>query len=297
MKSQTKAELLLLSVTFIWGSTFVITKSLIEEASPFIYTGIRFSLAAALLFLVYPKRLRTFSKPALKRGAVLGSLVFAGFVLQTIGLQFTTASKSAFFTGMLVVLTPIIHYVVQHFYKLMRKPLRAGNIVGVVFAALGLYFLTSPEGSSFNIGDAMTLVCALLFAIYIVYLDFATDVEDKMQLTLVQFLVCGIAGMIGAFSVETIHLHWTNGFIASLLYLTIFATVIAMAVQIRFQGDTTPTRAALIFALEPVIAGVMAFYVRGEILGTLGVIGGGIIMCGVLISEFSEQLPLLTREF
>jgi drug/metabolite transporter (DMT)-like permease len=296
MTKQYRAELYMAAVTFIWGSTFVISKSLLDYTTPLAYTALRFFLSAAIVLILFYKRVSLIPLSTMLKGTVLGIFLFFGFALQTVGLQYTTASKSAFFTGMLVVLTPIVHFTVQHFLKMEKKPLRTGNIIGVIFAAFGLFLLTSPEGSSFNYGDALTLGCAVLFALYIVYLDFASSEPDKLQLTYIQFLVCGILGLISAILFENSHIVFSWQFISGLLYLTIFATIISMWVQNQFQGDTTPTRAALIFALEPVIAAVFAYYFRNEIIGIVGALGGAIILLGLLVSEFSDNLPFLKRE-
>jgi drug/metabolite transporter (DMT)-like permease len=296
MTKQYRAELYMAAVTFIWGSTFVISKSLLDYTTPLAYTALRFFLSAAIVLILFYKRVSLIPLSTMLKGTVLGIFLFFGFALQTVGLQYTSASKSAFFTGMLVVLTPIVHFTVQHFLKMEKKPLRTGNIIGVIFAAFGLFLLTSPEGSSFNYGDALTLGCAVLFALYIVYLDFASSEPDKLQLTYIQFLVCGILGLISAILFENSHIVFSWQFISGLLYLTIFATIISMWVQNQFQGDTTPTRAALIFALEPVIAAVFAYYFRNEIIGIVGALGGAIILLGLLVSEFSDNLPFLKRE-
>ncbi len=295
MSTQRRAEIYILAVTVIWGSTFVISKSLLDHCTPLVYTALRFFLAAAIILVFYYNRVTVIPISTYLKGSVLGLFLFIGFALQTVGLQFTTASKSAFFTGLLVVLTPIVHYSVQHLLKMVRKPLRYGNIVGVICSAVGLYLLTSPEGSTFNIGDALTLGCALMFAFYIVYLDFASVEPDKLQLTYVQFLVCGFLGLISAWIFEDARIDFTQDFIISLLYLTIFATIIAMWVQNHFQGFTTPTRAAVIFSLEPVIAGIFAYLFAGENIGTMGVIGAAIIMMGLMLSEFSDEIPGLNR--
>ncbi|MBI5021054.1 MAG: DMT family transporter [Ignavibacteriales bacterium] len=296
MTKQHRAELYMAAVTFIWGSTFVISKSLLDYTTPLAYTALRFFLSAAIVMILFYKRVSVIPLSTMLKGSVLGILLFFGFALQTVGLQYTTASKSAFFTGMLVVLTPIVYFTVQHFLKMEKKPLRTGNIIGVIFAAFGLFLLTSPEGSSFNFGDALTLGCAGLFAFYIVYLDFASSEPDKLQLTYIQFLVCGILGLISAILFENSHIVFSWQFISGLLYLTIFATIISMWVQNQFQGDTTPTRAALIFAMEPVIAAVFAYYFRSEIIGVVGIMGGAIILVGLLVSEFSDNLPFLKKE-
>lgn len=235
------------------------------------------------------------SRSSMKHGVVLGVFLFFGFILQTIGLRFTTASKSAFFTGMLTVFTPIIHYAAQHVLSIERRYLKMGNIIGVVCSAIGLFLLTSPAGGEFNIGDALSLGCALMFSCYIVYLDYASAESETMSMTWVMFFVCGLAGLLCAFLFEDISTKFSPNFVISLLYLTIFATVITMAIQNRFQSDTTPTRAAVIFAMEPVVAGILAYFVRGENLGITGFIGAAIILSGLLLSEFSDELPLLNR--
>jgi drug/metabolite transporter (DMT)-like permease len=194
---------------------------------------------------------------------------------------------------MLVPLTPIVHYAGQHFFHFRKRALKVGNIVGVLCAAGGLYLLTSPAGASFNLGDALNLACAIFFAVFIVYLDTVPAETDKLQMTFIQFLVCGAAGMIVAIVAEDITVTYTAETLAGFLYLTIFATVITMWIQNRFQADTTPTRAAVIFAMEPVVAAVLAYFVRDEIIGTTGVIGGAVILAGLLLSEFSDEIPML----
>lgn len=277
----------------IWGSTFVVTKGLLDVASPLIYTSVRFLTAGAIIAALFRRRVVSGRGPALVPGILLGLLLFAGFALQTIGLQTTTASKSGFFTGMLVVFTPIFHAAAQRWMSLPRKSLLAGNLLGVVMAAVGLYLLTSPEGGGFTSGDGLTLVSAALFAVYIVYLDAMPKGVDAMALTFVIFASCGIAGGAGALAAEEIKLVPGPSLYYPLAYLIVFATVVALGVQNRFQADTTPTRAAVIFSLEPVIAAVFAYAVRGEQLGATGMAGAAIIFCGLILSELSENVPLL----
>jgi drug/metabolite transporter (DMT)-like permease len=130
-----------------------------------VYVAVRFFVASILFSALFFRRIRTIPKDAIEKGLVLGVLLFAGFVLQTVGMKFTTASKSAFITGLMVVFTPIFQLIIE------RKAPKIGNCIGVVLVAVGLYLLTSPKGSEFNIGDALTLVCAVLFSIYTVYLS------------------------------------------------------------------------------------------------------------------------------
>lgn len=283
MTRRSRAEFYLFLITFIWGSTFVTTKYLLEGVSPFLYIAIRFGLAALLLAAVFHKQMRGVSIGAVKKGAVLGGMLSLGFILQTIGLQYTTASKSAFITGMLVVFTPICQFLIE------RRPPRKGNIVGVILVTIGLYFLTSPEGSEFNIGDALTLACAFLFGLYIVYLDMFGKEHEPAQLTLMQFVVAAVLGTAGTLLLEDMVLTPTTEFLLAIVYLAVFATVIAIYVQTRFQKDTTPTRSAVIFSLEPVFAAGFAFLLLGEVLGLPGLLGGALIVGGLLVSELTPE--------
>ncbi|MBI3194142.1 MAG: DMT family transporter [Ignavibacteriae bacterium] len=289
MSKQPKAEFLLFLTTFVWGSTFVVVKGSLDDASPLFFITLRFLLSSAILFLIFYKKIRSMTTSVLKSGIILGLFLYFGFAVQTVGLQYTTASKSAFFTGMLVVFTPIVQFFVEK-----RLPM-LGNIMGVILSAVGLFLLTSPEGSAFNIGDALTLLCAVSFGFYIVYLDVVSQRDDRDILTFMQLFVCAILGITSALLFEDIRFSYNSDLISSLLYLTIFATILTTWIQNRFQGDTTPTRAAVIFTLEPVIAATFAYYVRDEVLGTVGLIGAAIIIIGLFVSEFSGFIPFLNK--
>jgi len=281
MSTRTRAELFLLSITLIWGSTFATSKYLLSSISPFIYVGIRFGLATIVLTLLYPGRIKKLTRISMTKGAILGLLLFLGFATQTVGLLYTGASKSAFITGMMVVFTPICQLLIE------RRAPKVGNVIGIVLVAIGLLFLTSPAGSEFNIGDALNLFCAVTFALYIVYLDVFSKDQDPVHLTISQFVVCTILGLASAGLFETVTFIPTPGALGALLYLTIFATVIAISVQVRYQKDTTPTRSAIIFSIEPVLAAGFAYLLLGEILGPWGLLGGALIVVGVLVSELS----------
>jgi drug/metabolite transporter (DMT)-like permease len=283
-KLQARAEFYLLSITIIWGSTFVLTKFILENASPFVYVALRFFIASLIFAALFLRRLRTISKDGFAKGLVLGVLLFFGFMLQTIGMKFTTASKSAFITGLMVVFTPIFQLVIE------RKAPKAGNIVGVVLVATGLFLLTSPKGSEFNIGDALTLMCAVLFSIYTVYLGIYGKDHDPAHLTFVQFASTTIFAVIAIPFLETAHLQLTSNFLFNLIYLAVMPTVVALYVMAKYQKYTTPTRSAIIYSMEPPIAAVFAFFIIGEQIGMIGVVGGMMILAGLIVSELSDVI-------
>ncbi|MCX6135242.1 MAG: DMT family transporter [Ignavibacteriales bacterium] len=281
MSSRTRAELLLLSITLIWGSTFVTSKYLLDSISPLIFIGVRFSVATVLFALFFPRKVFAAPRNAWIKGGILGVLLFIGFATQTIGLQYTGATKSAFITGMMVVFTPICQLLIE------RRAPKTGNIVGILLVTAGLYFLTSPGGSEFNLGDGLNLICAVTFGFYIVYLDVFSKEVDAVHLIMAQFIVCAVLGLASGFTFEAIRFVPSVDGTLALLYLIVFATIIALFVQNRYQKDTTPTRSAVIFSIEPVLAAGFAYVLLGEVLGALGVFGGALIVGGVLVSELS----------
>jgi drug/metabolite transporter (DMT)-like permease len=289
MTAKTKAEAALAATTLVWGGTFAIVKIGMEGVSPILMVAIRFVAATFLLLLLFHRKIFPIPFPAVQKACLLGLFLFLGFVTQNIGLAITTASKSAFITGMMVIFVPMLQFVIE------RRSPKVGNLLGVAIVSVGLWFLTSPAGSSFNAGDALTLLCALLFAIYIVYLDVVSKEMTTFQLLFVQLASMGVYSVVAVFLFESPRIDLTPRTVMILLYLTILATLMTTWVQTRFQKETTPTRAVVIFSVEPVIASIVAYLLLGETLGVLGVLGGGLIIAGVLISELSEMIPFLNR--
>ncbi len=283
MSRSRKAELVLLSITVIWGGTFAVVKFALTDASPLVFVAVRFGAAALIFPLIYRKNYFSIDMSTLMGGLFLGSLLMIGFAFQTVGLKYTTASKSAFITGLLVAFTPLAQAVIER-----RMPTR-GNLIGVALVAVGLYLLTSPGGQGFNIGDILTLFCAISYAIYIVYLDVYSKKHDVSKLTFLQLGVTAMLSITVAPFVETIHIHFTTGLLWALLYTSVLATVFATYLQTKYQRDTTPVRAAIIFSMEPVLANVIAFFAFGEFVGWIGLIGGALIVAGLLASELLDR--------
>ncbi|HUI30496.1 MAG TPA: DMT family transporter, partial [Candidatus Acidoferrales bacterium] len=160
-----------------------------------------------------------------------------------------------------------------------------GNLIGVILVAVGLYLLTSPSGQGFNIGDLLTLFCAISYAIYIVYLDIFSKKHDVSKLTLLQLAVTCLLSIAAAPFFERVEVHLTTGLIWALLYTSILATVFSTYLQTKYQRETTPVKAAIIFSMEPVLANIIAFFAFGEFVGNVGAIGGVLIVAGLLTSE------------
>jgi drug/metabolite transporter (DMT)-like permease len=284
MTIRTRAELYLLSLTIVWGSTFVLTKFVLENASPFVYISIRFTAASVIFAALFFHRLYTISKDAIVKGTILGILLFIGFVLQTVGMKYTSASKSAFITGLMVVFTPLFQLVIE------RKAPKLGNIIGVVLVAIGLFFLTSPKGSEFNIGDTLTLFCAISFSLYTVYLNIYGEEHDPAHLTFMQFISTALLSVLAVSFWETAYISVSGNLMLIIAYLAVMPTVVALYLMAKYQKYTTPTRSAVIYSLEPPFAALFAFLIIDEQIGIIGIIGGLIILLGLIISELSDVI-------
>lgn len=296
-----KAELILFLITIIWAGTFVTIKPTLNFISPLLFVTVRFLIAAIVLTLIYRQKLLQIPKATFKMGSILGLFLFVGFVVQTIGLKYTTATKSALITGTFVVFTPLLQVFVE------KKPIKTGSIIGVILVFAGLIFLSSGEsnlvellrsiGSDFNIGDFLTLICAIFFAGYIVYLDVISDKTDFNHVVWIQIVVTLIGSFFLMFffdhiGIEQIKFEFNSQVILTILYTSIFATIITTFLQTKYQKYTTPTRAAIIFTSEPLIASILAYLILNETIGIFGLIGGALIIIGVLTSELFDEVVL-----
>ncbi len=274
-----KADRYLIAITLIWGSTFSITKFTLNDLPPMVLQGTRFALAALMVGIYTFRDIRATSKSSLRAGLILGALLGGGFALQTVGLVQTTASKAGFLTGTMVVFTPLLQMAIE------RRMPSWGNMLGVLIVAVGLYLFTMPGGEAFNEGDVLVLLCAVVFAFYIVYLDVFTKDGFHREIVFYQFVVTSVmAFVLWPFMNEPAPVFSSNA-IGAVVYLAFFASTIAIFVQSKYQRETTPTKAAIIFSLEPVFAAVMAYFALSETMTPIEVFGASLMFAGLLVSE------------
>lgn len=286
MKASRRAEIFLLLVTIIWGSTFVITKTSLDSASPLMFLGVRFLIAALIFGAVFHKRIFSAKFKPGKAAILVCLTLFVGFATQTAGLKYTSASHSGFITGLLVIFTPILQVIIE------KKLPDRGVWFGVILVTIGLYLLVNPSSeinSDVLFGDFLTLLCAIVYAVYIVYLDIASRETDIFQLTFYQFVTVFVFAFASAPFFETPYLTGNTDLWMALFYLAIMATIVTTFVQTRYQKETTPAKAAVIFTMEPVFSAVLAFFVLGEMIGLTGIFGGTLIVIGLLTSELSKS--------
>lgn len=283
MNQTRKAEFYLIIMTLIWGGTFVSIKVALDYISPLLLMGIRFSSAFVFFLILNPVKLSSLNKSLLLKGLFLGILMYLGYGLQTVGLNFTSASRSGFITYFYALLTPLFQYLI-----LKKKPL-IGNLLGLLIAFAGLTLITGGlGGGTLNNGDLITLVSAASFSIYIVCLNLWSPGEDAGALTAVQMLVTAIVAFISSPLLETPFLDSSFILWGNMLYLSLLGSVVAVYVMTRFQKAVTPTRAAILYSMEPVFSVILAVIILREHFSLLQLGGAILIISGVLLSEILD---------
>ena len=301
-----RPELVLVGVTILWGSTFIITKDIVRQAPPMLYLVFRFGIAALVMIAIYWRQIarELRNRQLLVDGFVLGLLNSLGLVLQVIGQAFTTASKSAFITSLNTPLVPVVSFGLHR--------LRPGKpqLVAVVLATVGLMLLTYPVGGArWNAGDLYTVGCAILYAFTIVQIARRSPRHDARPLTAVQIATatltfcCALA--LAKLCIHTISpaslpdfarlearpLVWTPKLVVEVVYMAVACTFVTFGLQTWAMARMSATHAAIVFALEPVFATAMAIGWEGsaEWPGARGASGAAIVMIAVAVSELPRR--------
>lgn len=282
---QWQADVALVLVTAIWGSTFIIVKQTLDVVGPLVFVAGRFWIAVLALALgLARQRARQRARFDLgarlwRDGVITGCWLTVGFVTQTIGLQTTAAGKAAFITGLSVVLVPIFAAL------LLRDPPTRAAVAGVILATAGLGLMTLNAKLHFAPGDLWVLACAVGFAGHILSTGHFAPRHDVLAFTWVQLLTAAILTSAAAFVFEAGALTPPRAALPTMIYMGLVSSALVFGVQTWAQRHTTATHTALIFALEPVWAAVFAATVGGEVLAAREWIGGGLILLGMIVAE------------
>lgn len=270
-------------MALIWGATFVIVKSALGDISTMFFLALRFGLAAlCMLVLFWPSFRRAGRRKVFAGwmgGALAGVFLWAGYVLQTFGLKYTSAGKSGFITGLYIVLVPLLSAL------LYRRIPRMAELLGILVAAAGLTLLTIPSFDfRMNRGDVLTVGCAVAFALHLIVLGYYSQRELFQAVAFGQIAAAALFSGLSLLA-ESPRVHWSPGVWMAIVLTGVFGTALAFAVQTWAQQFTTATRTALIFALEPVFALVTAVGLTGETMTGAGLLGAALILAGILMVE------------
>ena len=279
-----KPELILFSVSLYWGLTFPLIKIVLTDISPGSLVFSRFLLTILFFFIFFAKQLRQINSAGFRYGLILGIFLFLGFLTQTIGLKYTTASKSAFITGTNIAILPFVQML------LVRTRPNLANIIGIAMVLSGLFFLTELKSERINFGDIITLLCAISFAFHIVYLDIYSRKTDAISLVFGQYVAMLLLSFLYMMIFENFIfkdfifvINNTSVFI--IIFTSFFSTFLAFYLAIKYQKFLSPVRAGLIYNMEQVTAVFSAYFILSEIMNSNQIIGAVIMTIGLFISE------------
>ena len=276
--ARVRALVVLIGVTAVWGVTFVQVKDAVALYPLFAFLALRFAIASITLAPPGAGRLRSLGRSGLLAAVFAGSLLGAGYALQTAGLARTTVSSTGFITGMYVVLTPVLAY------TLFRVRVGAAAWAGVALATAGLALLSGIHGGSV-VGDLLVLAGAAVYSLQIVLMERYAPRYDVIGFTLVEMLASFAGLLVIALALGEVEVPrgWTVW--GALVVTGVFASALAFLAQTWAQRRASATQTALAFSLEPVWAAFFGFTLAGDRLGAVGWLGCAVIMAGIVVAE------------
>jgi drug/metabolite transporter (DMT)-like permease len=302
-----RVYLLMVFVVAVWGSTFVLIKGALADATPAAFNLARMTLAFAVLAVAYHRFWREIRLWQVASGALVGLCLATGYQFQTTGLARTTPSKSAFITGLLVVLVPLLS-AIPGLRPPGAMPPRWNAFLGAALAFLGIVLLTAPalpargpaslmsqaarllpDLTSMNLGDLLTLGCAVAFAFHCLALSHISPRIRFQPLALLQVGFCALFMALSLPLIEHPHIAWTLRLAVALAITAVLATAAALSIQSWAQRVLPPTHIALLLTLEPVFAWITAFLVMGERMGLRPSCGALLILAGIALTELVAQ--------
>jgi drug/metabolite transporter (DMT)-like permease len=275
------AVIALFGVTFSWGASFVLMKDAIDEQPIFDFLATRFTLATLVMIAIRPQVLRAINKKILLRGSLLGVMLGLAMITQTIGLNLTTAAITGFLTGLYVIFTPLL------FWMIFRQKIEGRVVVGAITAFVALLFI-SFNGFSLEAAQAWVIACAVLFAGHIVGLSFWSTAKEVYPLTVIQLgagsIVCWLGALADGYQAPPNASVW-----GVVVFTAVFATAAAFLVQTWAQSIMDPSRVAIILTTEVIFAAAIAVAVGQEILAWRVVVGGALMVIAMLIVEWPDR--------
>ncbi|PJO39911.1 EamA/RhaT family transporter [Delftia acidovorans] len=282
-----RQELALIAVTMVWGGTFLVVHLAMQYSGPLFFVGLRFVTAGLIGLLVFRKAMAGLTRTELVAGIAIGASIFLGYGLQTFGLQTISSSKSAFLTALYVPLVPLVQWLV------MGKPPRLMSWIGIGLAFTGLMLVAGPEsgGMELNVGEMATMLSTLAIAAEVLLIGHFAGKVDARRVTTVQLLAAGVMALlampVAGESVPDFSWVWLSAAVAMAC-----ASILIQLTMNWAQKSLSPTRATVIYASEPVWAGIVG-RMAGDRLPGLAILGAVLIVGGVLVSELrlGRQTP------
>lgn len=281
------ADLSLFFIALAWGYTFVLSKDILTEMTPFYFLGTRFLLAALLLLPFVWRRLKKVSRDVWVQGIICGIVLCAAFTFQILGIDRTTPGKAGVITGTNVILVPFLYFIWR------RKPVGKGAVIGSLLAFVGLTCLSGNEGwTGISFGDFLVFLCAIFFALHILLVDRMYEQRedvDSLNFVMIQLLVVGVIDLAIALFVEPLpQLLSSYGWFA-FLFDCLIGTLLAYVVQIKAQQFSPPVHVSILLSLEAVFAFLFSWLLWGEPVTPIVWTGVALMLAGIYITELGDQ--------
>lgn len=282
------ASLGLLLTACIWGFAFVVVKDSLDYIGPIYMIAFRYTIAAVAMALIFVKKWKLLTKKYIARGALSGSFLFLAYVTQTIGCNYTTAGKNAFLTTIYVILIPLITWLLTK-----KKPGWYVFVAAIMsVTGIGLLALGTGDVAGLNIGDILTLICGLFYALHIIWTaKYNEQGDDPLFMTLLQFVFCAIYGWIlspiydGAFPVQAFVAASSSRVILSILYLGLFSTMLCFSLQNLGLKYVQSSLASLFLSFESVFGVLFGTLILHEALTPRMLCGCVLIFLAVVLAE------------
>lgn len=278
-----KAELLMASVSLVWGSSYLLMKVGLHSISPFNLIALRFGIAFICMVILFFQHFHKLNKNLLGKGVLLGSILFLTFTGMVCGVNHTTASTAGFLTSTTVVMVPILESMIR------RSIPHKSIIISICIAICGLFLLTAKDGIAADKGALLCLIGALFYAIYIIILDKIAKREDTLLISIIQLGVVFLLGTVFMFLFEIPAFPETPLQWVAIVCLGLICTAYGFVVQPIAQRYATPEKIGLVFSLEPVFSAILSFIFLHEILDILGYVGATLIFSSVILSEIMKN--------
>ena len=282
-KRQWLADGILVLTAFIWGTGFVVMKNTLDSIPPSAIIAIRYAIAALLAGVLFRRHLRGLTRGDVARGALVGALLAGAYIVQTVGLKYTTAGKNAFLTTVYVLLVPF------GCYAIFRQRLRRANFIAAGMMLLGIGLLSlDGESGGLNIGDILTLGCGVLYAAHIMAVERCQRSTDTYALIVLQFAFAALDALIVHLLFERgTTLTLNAGSVGGLLYLSVFSTMIAMSLQNIGQSMAPASHAAILLSLESVFGALASCIVLHEVMTQKMLLGFAVIFAALVVNELA----------
>lgn len=281
--SRLRADLIMLLVAIVWGSTFVAQRLGMDYVGPFFYSGARFLMGGVLLIPLINWRQKKYliaprDKNFWRDGCILGLVLCMAINMQQVGLQFTSVANAGFITGLYVVLVPVFGVVLRH-------KIHIGTWLGVILATVGMYFLSVQSDFTVMKGDWFQLVGAFTWTIHVLLIGILAKKHDPFQLSAMQFIICGCMCLVLSFLTESLSAPNLLAAMPALLYGSFLSVGVGFTLQVYAQRDAIASHAAVILSMEAVFAALFGWWILGETLSARAMFGCALMLAGMLAAQ------------